>query len=132
MYSEIGKTWHKVFHEKEGDILSRAVLLRRGPTIERLEKPSRLDRARMLGYKAKEGAINTPSAIHGMELVYLIAPVVFVMLGGACFIGYRLDSKRHAEIRAELERRDALIPEAAVLESLSGGQGVTTRMAEPT
>ena len=86
----------------------------------------------LIGYKAKEGAINTPSAIHGMELVYLIAPVVFVMLGGACFIGYRLDSKRHAEIRAELERRDALIPEAAVLESLSGGQGVTTRMAEPT
>ena len=57
MYSEIGKTWHKVFHEKAGDISQRAVLLRRGPTIERLEKPSRLDRARMLGYKAKEGVV---------------------------------------------------------------------------
>ncbi len=57
MYSEIGKSWHKVFHEKAGDISARAVLLRRGPTIERLEKPSRLDRARMLGYKAKDGVV---------------------------------------------------------------------------
>ena len=57
MYVEIGKSWHKVFHEKAGDISARAVLLRRGPTIERLEKPSRLDRARMLGYKAKEGVV---------------------------------------------------------------------------
>lgn len=57
MYSEIGKTWQRVFHDKEGDISSRAVLLRRGPTVERLEKPSRLDRARMLGYKAKTGVV---------------------------------------------------------------------------
>jgi large subunit ribosomal protein L15e len=55
LYSEIGKTWQKVFHEKAGDILTRAVQLRRDPTIMRLEKPSRLDRARTLGYKAKEG-----------------------------------------------------------------------------
>lgn len=57
MYAEIGKSWHKIFHEKAGDISARAVLLRKGPTIERIEKPSRLDRARMLGYKAKEGVI---------------------------------------------------------------------------
>ncbi len=57
MYSEIGKTWQRVFHEKAGDISSRAVLLRKGPTIERLERPSRLDRARMLGYKAKDGVV---------------------------------------------------------------------------
>ena len=57
MYSEIGKTWQNVFSEKAGDISSRAVLLRKGPTMERIEKPSRLDRARMLGYKAKEGVV---------------------------------------------------------------------------
>jgi Na+/melibiose symporter-like transporter len=85
----------------------------------------------LIGYNAKEGAINTPAAIHGMELVYLIGPVVFVMLGGACFIGYKLDSKRHAQIREQLEHRDALIPEAPVLETLSGGQTVPSRMVEP-
>jgi large subunit ribosomal protein L15e len=57
LYSEIGKTWQKVFHEKAGDISTRAIKLRKGPTIERLERPSRLDRARMLGYKAKEGVV---------------------------------------------------------------------------
>jgi large subunit ribosomal protein L15e len=55
LYREIGKTWHKVFHEKSGDILARAIQLRRGPTLARVERPSRLDRARMLGYKAKDG-----------------------------------------------------------------------------
>ncbi|MEO8926645.1 MAG: MFS transporter [Caulobacteraceae bacterium] len=63
----------------------------------------------LIGYQAKEGAINTATAISGMELVFLIGPVVFVMLGGACFIGYELDSKRHADIRAQLEERDALL-----------------------
>ena len=84
-----------------------------------------------IGYQAKEGAINTPGAIFGMEMVYLIAPVVFVMLGGACFIGYKLDSKRHADIRAQLEERDSRVPEAAILEGLSGDQGVPTHIPEP-
>ena len=45
------------------------------------------------------------------------------MLGGACFIGYKLTAARHGEIRAELERRDALYDEAPVLESLTGEPG---------
>lgn len=57
LYRQIGKTWQKIFHEKAGDIASRVVLLRRSPTIVRLERPSRLDRARMLGYRAKQGVI---------------------------------------------------------------------------
>lgn len=83
-----------------------------------------------IGYQPKEGAANTPAAIHGMELVYLIGPVVFVMLGGACFIGYKLDSRRHGEIRAELDLRDAMMPTAPVLESLSGEQTVPVHIAE--
>ena len=57
MYRQIGETWQKVFKEKSGDILQRAVELRRGPTMARIERPSRLDKARMLGYKAKEGVV---------------------------------------------------------------------------
>jgi large subunit ribosomal protein L15e len=57
LYSEIGKTWQKILHGKEGDISARAVKMRREPTILRLDKPSRLDRARTLGYKAKEGVV---------------------------------------------------------------------------
>ena len=66
----------------------------------------------MVGYNAKEGAHNTPAAIHNLELVYLLGPIFFVMLGGACYIGYKLDSKRHAEIRAALDERDAPTPQA--------------------
>jgi Na+/melibiose symporter-like transporter len=62
-----------------------------------------------LGFKAAEGAVNTPGAIHNLEMAFLIGPVVFVMLGGACVIGWRLDARRHAVIRGELEAQDALM-----------------------
>jgi Na+/melibiose symporter-like transporter len=72
-----------------------------------------------VGYQAKEGAVNTPEAIHNLELAYLIGPVVFVMLGGACMIGYALDAKRHGEIRRQLDERDALYDETPIIEVVS-------------
>ena len=71
-----------------------------------------------VGYQAKEGVVNTPQAIHNLELAYLIGPVVFVMLGGACMIGYGLDAKRHADIRRQLDERDALYTETVTVETL--------------
>ncbi|HEY1426686.1 MAG TPA: MFS transporter, partial [Caulobacteraceae bacterium] len=81
-----------------------------------------------VGYQAKEGAHNTPAAIHNLELVYILGPIFFVMLGGACYLGYKLDDKRHAEIRAALEERDALAidPGAAL-----GGLGVVATAPSP-
>jgi len=73
-----------------------------------------------VGYQAKEGVHNTPTAIHNLELVYLLGPITFVMLGGACYFGYKMDRKRHAEIRTELDARDAAIIPAAALETLGG------------
>jgi len=73
-----------------------------------------------VGYQAKEGVHNTPAAIHNLELVYLLGPITFVMLGGACYFGYKMDRKRHAEIRTELDARDAAIIPAAALETLGG------------
>lgn len=77
-----------------------------------------------LGYQAVQGATNTAQAIHGLELAFLIGPTVFVMLGGACFIGYPLDAARHAEIRRQLDERDALYAEAPAVASL-GGEAAT-------
>ena len=57
MYSQISKTWQQIFHEKGGDMKTRAVELRRQPAAVRVDRPWRLDRARALGYKAKEGVI---------------------------------------------------------------------------
>ncbi|MDP3855853.1 MFS transporter [Phenylobacterium sp.] len=72
-----------------------------------------------VGYIAKEGVTNTPDAIRNLEFAYLIGPVVFVMLGGACMIGYKLGSERHADIRRQLDERDALYDEAPIIESVT-------------
>jgi Na+/melibiose symporter-like transporter len=77
----------------------------------------------IVGYQAREGAMNTPEAIHGLELVYIVGPIVFVMLAGACFFGYKLSAERHGEIRRQLEERDALYAEAPVLEPITGESG---------
>jgi GPH family glycoside/pentoside/hexuronide:cation symporter len=60
-----------------------------------------------LGYDAREGAVNTPRAIHGLEVAFLVGPIVFLMLAAFCFIGYRLSAHRHGEIRRDLEAMDA-------------------------
>ena len=73
-----------------------------------------------IGYQAKAGAVNTPDAIRSLELVYIVGPIFFVMLAGACFFGYKLTPERHAEIRRQLEERDAEVDPAAALESLTG------------
>ncbi|MDA4119460.1 MAG: 50S ribosomal protein L15e [Thaumarchaeota archaeon] len=57
MYRQIAKTWQDIFHEKAGDIRARAVDLRKQPAMVRVDRPWRLDRARALGYKAKEGVV---------------------------------------------------------------------------
>jgi GPH family glycoside/pentoside/hexuronide:cation symporter len=85
----------------------------------------------VVGYKTKEGVTNTVAAIHGLELIYLIGPVLFVMLGGACFIGYRLDSAQHASIRQQLEERDAMIAQAGVIEAISSDASVPGAAIDP-
>jgi len=57
LYRQISKSWQSILHEKTGDIRARAVELRKEPALQRIERPSRLDRARILGYKAKQGVI---------------------------------------------------------------------------
>jgi Na+/melibiose symporter-like transporter len=60
-----------------------------------------------VGYEAREGAVNTPEAIRGLELIFIVGPVGFVLLAGACFLGYPLGPARHADIRRRLDAIDA-------------------------
>lgn len=62
----------------------------------------------VIGYNPRDGAVNTPEALRGLELCYLIPPLVLVLLAACMFFGYRLDETRHAEVRALLDERDAL------------------------
>lgn len=57
MYSQVSKTWQAILHDKPAQMRDRAVQLRKEPAMLRLERPSRIDRARALGYKAKEGVV---------------------------------------------------------------------------
>jgi large subunit ribosomal protein L15e len=57
MYSQISKSWQGILHDKSGEIRARAVELRKEPAILRVRRPTRLDRARAMGYRAKEGVV---------------------------------------------------------------------------
>jgi Na+/melibiose symporter-like transporter len=57
----------------------------------------------LVGYNPKHGAVNTPHAIWGLEMCYLFAPIILVLIGGTFFFGYKLDAKQQSEIRAKLD-----------------------------
>lgn len=60
-----------------------------------------------VGYDPKPHAYNTPEAIFGLQMCYLFAPVIFVLIGATVFFGYKLTSQRHSEIRAALDEKAA-------------------------
>lgn len=63
----------------------------------------------VLGFNPAEGAANTPEALRGLELCFVIVPVLVILFGGLSMWGYRLDKARHAEIRVQLDARDAAV-----------------------
>jgi large subunit ribosomal protein L15e len=57
MRNYMAQTWHRMWRENSDELKFKAVGWRSEPTIHRIERPSRLDRARRLGYKAKQGIV---------------------------------------------------------------------------
>jgi len=58
MYKYIAEAWKRPKDGYLGEALRQmAIKWRRGPSIVRVRRPSRLDRARQLGYKAKQGFV---------------------------------------------------------------------------
>ncbi len=51
------KSWVSLWKSNSTDIRDRVVRWRRQNAVTRIEKPSRIQRARRLGYKAKQGII---------------------------------------------------------------------------
>lgn len=57
MYKHLANVWKKP-RENLGDGYKQMMVhIRKQPTVTKLEKPTRIDRARRLGYKAKEGYV---------------------------------------------------------------------------
>lgn len=79
-----------------------------------------------VGYDPKLGSANTPEAIEALTWCFLAGPIVFVMLGAACVIGYRLDADRAAEVRRQLEERDAALADGIGAVPLGSDAGVLT------
>jgi large subunit ribosomal protein L15e len=58
MYSNLAKQWHSAAKSNvKAENFKRLIDWRRQPTVTRVAKPLRLDRARNLGYKAKQGFV---------------------------------------------------------------------------
>ena len=74
----------------------------------------------MFGFIPTEGAVNTPDAIWGLQACYLVPPVLCVLIGGFAMWGYKLDEKRHAEVRIALGASDAIAGAKDALQSLTG------------
>lgn len=51
------KTWIRLWNENSPDIRDRVVGWRKQNAITRIDRPSRIQRARRLGYKAKQGIV---------------------------------------------------------------------------
>lgn len=51
--------------------------------------------------------VNDAFALKGLQLCYLFAPIIFVLIGAALFFGYTLDEEQHSIIRAALDARDS-------------------------
>ncbi|MEM1622805.1 MAG: 50S ribosomal protein L15e [Sulfolobales archaeon] len=58
MYHYIAQLWKRPYDGPIAELMKeRLTLWRRGPAVVRIEKPTRLNRARALGYKAKVGFV---------------------------------------------------------------------------
>lgn len=74
----------------------------------------------LFGFVAREGVVNTPEAMWGLQACYLLPPVICVLIGGLAMWGYKLDERRHAEIRIALDAGAAVSGAADALHSLTG------------
>jgi len=74
----------------------------------------------LFGFVAKEGVVNTPDAIWGLQACYLLPPVLCVLIGGMAMWGYKLDEKRHSAVRLALSATDAITGAKDALQSITG------------
>jgi Na+/melibiose symporter-like transporter len=69
-----------------------------------------------IGYQPPLGVHNSPAALRGLEIVFITGPIFWCVVGGLCFLGWKLDATKHADIRAKLEARDAIFAAKSMTE----------------
>ncbi len=83
-----------------------------------------------VGFNPAPGALNSAAALRGLESCFVLAPVLAMIAGGLCLVGYHLNAARHDEIRKRLSEFDALVPGLAAEGVLNPGAQVPSP-AEP-
>jgi large subunit ribosomal protein L15e len=63
MRSYMATTWTKMWKSNADELKSKCIGWRTEPVIHKIQRPSRLDRARRLGYKAKQGIITVRARV---------------------------------------------------------------------
>jgi Na+/melibiose symporter-like transporter len=61
---------------------------------------------KQIGFEPAAGANNSAEALDNLQVIYIAGPIFFVMLGGACVLGWRLSAARHDDIRRALAEKD--------------------------
>jgi len=69
-----------------------------------------------IGYQPPLAEHNSPAALRGLEIVFIAGPIFWAVVGGLCFVGWKLDATKHADIRAKLEARDAIFAAQSMTE----------------
>jgi Na+/melibiose symporter-like transporter len=59
------------------------------------------------GFSETKGAANAPEALWTLQALFIVLPTLLIFAAAWVLRGYPLSPKRHAEIRAALEARDA-------------------------
>jgi GPH family glycoside/pentoside/hexuronide:cation symporter len=86
----------------------------------------------LFGFNAREGVVNTGTAMDALVACYVVVPVLTMFVGAAMLRGYKLDARRHDEIRAQLSERDlAISGMEGVAESLGGTPSVRSAELNP-
>jgi Na+/melibiose symporter-like transporter len=79
------------------------------------------------GFIRQEGYVNTGLPLDALEACYVVVPVLTMFVGAAALWGYKLDAKRHDDIRIALEIRDGEIER----EAIAGASGVIESIGGP-
>lgn len=74
----------------------------------------------LFGFVGREGFHNTDAALWGLKACYLAPPVICVLIGGLCMWGYKLDEKRHAQIREALSVNTAIAGAKDGVQNIAG------------
>ena len=70
VYSYIGDAWNRPGDSIKAMQRERLFTFRREGAVERIERPTRLDRARMLGFRAKQGFVMARARIR-LSLIHI-------------------------------------------------------------